>query len=246
MKKSVVLIVVSVIVIALIVACGQIFTVRTVDVIFKNETDIADGGDVIEASGLNVHNNILNIREGQIKDKIAAAYPDNSIFVTNIVRRFPDRVSIYLKERIPIFKIVILPENDEKVKSFVPTDKDFQRNTVIGKESLEAGKYDGLIEVVGYGLSGNTLDTKECRVLRKFALQCVANGINEEALTSFISKINIEYSDAYKIRLCVTLRETNATFSVDEDGVAEDVASFLKTYRNLPFKERYDYQMKSV
>lgn len=227
MKKKYILIIASIVVIALIVACGQIFTVRNVSVVFYNKTGLADEAGVLKASGLSGHNNIFNVKESDVKSRVANAYPDRSVVVTNIVRNFPDKVTIYVKERVPIFKIPVYSADGED--KFVPTDKDFQRGNIQNGESIDAL----LVEIKGF-LVHETFDVKECVQLRALANALIKKEIEEDALPYFLSEVTFDNGN-----LNVLIRETNAMFIISADKVAEQTAILYDNYLALDASSRY-------
>lgn len=231
MKKKYIIILASVLVIAIIVACGQIFTVRSVSVVFHNKTALADEAGVLAASGLSGHNNIFNIKEREIKSRVASAYPDRSVVVTNIVRNFPNEVVLYVKERIPIFKLkVYSAEGDDK---YVPTDKDFQRGNVSDGGEINAV----LIEVNGFEVH-ETFDVKECVQLRTVANALIKSGLAEESLAYFIESAT--FSDG---ALSFLLRETQARLTFLTDVTAEKTALLYARYIALDEQSRYGAEL---
>lgn len=227
MKKKYIVITASILIIALIVACGWIFTVRNVSVVFYNKTGLADEATVIAASGLSARKNIFSIKEADIKAGVAAAFDDNSIVVTNVVRNFPNEVVIYVKERIPIFKISVW--SSDGVERCVPTDKDFQRGNIVTEDEIDYL----LIEVKGFQVY-ETFDVKECVNLRAMAGAFIACGINEEALPYFIS--SVEITDEY---FNVKLRETSAVLKISVEDVTAQTAALYEKYLQLDEQSRY-------
>lgn len=226
MKKKYVVIAICVLVVAAIVACGQIFTVRDISVVFYNRTGMANEADILEASGLTNRNNIFNVKEKDIKNKIADAFPDNSILVTNVERQFPDKIVLYVRERTLVFKLDVYSSSGEN--KCVLTDKDFQRGNILSEDEVS----QKLIEVKGCVVH-ETFDIKECVALREIAKALVNNGVSEEALPYFIDTIEIVDD-----MLTITLAETNATLSVEMNSAYEQTAILYKEYIELTYSER--------
>lgn len=235
MKKKYVLIALSVIVIGLIVACGQMFTVRHVSVVFDNKTGLADENGVLKATGLNGRNNIFNIKESDLKKNIALAYPDNSIEVTNIERKFPNKIVIRVKERIPIFKIKVYSTVGGNTDMYVPTDKDFQRGALQNAESI---KDLMLIEVSNFGVY-ETFDVQECKDMHTLVKALLDMSFEEEALPYFIQII--DFSEGY---INVMLRETNAIISISPENIVDDTRVLFKRYLSLNPAGRYGVVLK--
>lgn len=227
MKKKYIIVSICVVIIALIAVCGQVFTVRNISVVFYNKTGLADEADILAASGLDSRNNIFNVKEGEIKRKITAAFPDNSIVVTNVERKFPDEVVIYVKERTPIFKIEVNSSSEEK--SFVATDKDFQRGKIQKEDELASLK---LIAVTGYVVI-DSFDVKECVALRNVAKALINKNMSEEALPYFIENINITADE-----LQIKLAETGAVMYVDMAQAADETAALYDRYLAMDYSAR--------
>ena len=225
MKKKYIVIIISLLIVSAILIGGQIFTVRHVSVVFYNKTGLTSESEVIEVSGLNTRNNIFSVNEKEIKAKIAAKYDDNSIAVTNIVRSFPNKVTIYVKERIPMFLIKVASEGGDK---YVPTDKDFQRGKVTTLDEIDYT----LIKVTGFEVA-ETFDVKECVLLRRIAKGFISAGLAEEAVPYFISEISFAESD-----VTVTIRESGAVMHFNMDSTAEDVKKAYDDYLALSYEQR--------
>lgn len=230
MKKKYILIIASILVIALIVACGQIFTVRHVSVVFLNKTGLADESGILEASGLNKQKNIFNIKENEIKEKVAASFDDNSIVVTDIERVFPNEVVVYVKERIPVFCLKVYSAEGKEL--YVPTDKDFQRGKIYSAEEITEKNYL-LIDITGFEVY-ETFDVKECIYLRTLANALIDKGLEEEALPHLIE--SVAFGEDV---LTLTLRGTAAKWIVSQENVQGEVSSAYERYVALSDEERY-------
>ena len=230
MKKKYILIIASLLVIALIVACGQIFTVRHVSIVFLNKTALADEAGILEASGLNKQKNIFNLKETEIKEKVSAFFDDNSIVVTDIERIFPNEVVVYVKERIPVFCLKVYSAEGKQL--YVPTDKDFQRGKIYEAQELSQNNYL-LINVTGFEVY-ETFDVKECIYLRTMANALIDKNIEEEALPQLIETVSID-DDA----LTLTLRETKAKWVISQSNVKEDIYSTYDEYVALSYPDRF-------
>ena len=225
MKKKYIVIIISLLIVSAILIGGQIFTVRNISVVFYNKTGLTSESEVIEASGLNSRNNIFSINEKNIKAKISSAYDDNSITVTNIVRSFPNKVTIYVKERIPMFLIKVASEDGNK---YVPTDKDFQRGKVTTLDNIDYT----LIAVTGFEVA-ETFDVKECILLRRIANALIAAGLSEEAIPYFISEIAFDGSNVN-----VIIKESGAIMQFNLDSTADEVKQVYNDYLSLTYEQR--------
>lgn len=227
MKKKYIIIIISIVLIAGLIACGNIFAIKNINVVFDNNTDKTNEYEIIKAAGISGGTIIFNLRESEIKSKVNKYYKDNSIFVTNIERKFPNTVTIYVKERIAIFKVNVYSVTD--TNSFVPVDKDFQMGMIANSDE---GYF--LIQINNFVVK-DTFDLKECNQLRLLANTLIAEGIKEEALPFFIESINFE-TDYLKI----TLRESNATLSVLKNDVEKGVKKLYGDYLALDDQQRLD------
>lgn len=225
MKKKYVITALCLIVIALVIACGQIFTVRSISVVFFNKTGICDEAEVLQASKLAYKSNIFNVKEKAIIKNVAEAFPDNSIAVISVERKFPDKVIINVKERVPVFKIKVNSQTDD---DYVATDKDFQRGTIKKESEITAR----LIEVDGFEVK-ESFDVKECIALRAFASSLVSAGLSEEALPYFVERISIN-GDSLEIKLC----SSGAVMHVGTDKTSEETTKLYKEYLSMSISER--------
>lgn len=227
MKKKYIIIAISLVIVTLLIVCGNVFAVKNVNVVFENNTDKTTEFEILEAAGIDDGLMIFNLRENEIKSKVAKHYKDNSIVVTNIVRKFPNIITLYVKERIPIFKISVYSQTN--TNAFVPVDKDFQMGTITTQES---NNY--LIQVNNLVVK-DTFDLKECAELRTLANSLIEVGIKEEALPYFIEYINFT-ADFIKVKL----RNSNATLSVKRTDVGGGIKILYSDYLVLDEQTKLD------
>lgn len=227
MKKKYIIIAISLVIVTLLIVCGNVFAVENVNVVFENNTNNTTEYEILQAAGIDDGLMIFNLRENEIKSKVAKHYKDNSIVVTNIVRKFPNIITLYVKERIPIFKISVYSQTN--TNAFVPADKDFQMGTITTKE---VNNY--LIQVNNLVVK-DTFDLKECAQLRMLAKSLIEEGIKEEALPYFIEYINFT-ADFIKVKL----RNSNATLSVLRTDVEDGIKILYSDYLALDETTRLD------
>ncbi len=225
MKKKYVIIALSLIVIALIIAFGQVFTVRSIDVVFENKSGLSNEGDILSASGISDNKNIFNVKESDIKKNVSSHFDDNSIVVTNVVREFPNKIVIHVKERMPIFLIKVYSAEGED--RYVATDKDFQRGKIQKKEDIDIR----LVEVVGYEVY-DSFNVIECIALRNMVKGFISQGIQEEAIPYFLDTVRIENE-----QLCITLFD-GAEMYVGFDHVQDDIAVMYNNYLSTEVSSR--------
>ena len=229
MKKGIIITIVFVIVIAMFLAGGQIFTVRHVNVVFENKTGITDESDIISVVGLDKRNNIFSVNERELKTKVSDKYADHSIVVTDVVRSFPDTVTIYVKERTPILLIkVYSPTGDER---YVPTDKDFQRGTVYNKGDSALGLK--LIKVTGIEVK-DSFNTPELSLLRAVLNIFVSFGFEESALPYFLEEVSYDEGEY----LSLTVAGTGAKFLIGENADKTLIKAAYEEYVATPDDEK--------
>lgn len=230
MKKGIIFTTVFLIIIVAFIAGGQIFTVRNVNVVFYNRTGLTTETEVIDIVGLDRRNNIFSVNERAVKQKVAKAFPDNSIYVTDVERSFPDSVTIYVKERALIFKVKVYSPTG--ANRYVPTDKDFQRGVVYdeGDPALDR-KLIAVNNVEVY----SSFDTEEFVVLRAIVKVLLECGFEEEALPYFISAI--DFTD---YGLAMHIVGTDALFRVGFNVDKDSLSAALNEYSSLSETERVD------
>ena len=224
MKKSTVFaIIFCTVVLAAIVFFGVFFTVDKIDVRFENDVTSADKQAVLAVIDVDAQTNIFSVNEKKIKQKVEEAFPDNSIEVVKVVRSFPDKVTVVVRERTQLYKIRIKYEAE-----FVAADKDFRRNTAYTAEQIDSEK---LIEVNGFEVA-DSFAVDGCYKLKSFAYALLDAGFSEDSLTTFVNKIDFEED-----RFVATLFD-GATFAIDYNDVAASTASCVQRYYATSYGER--------
>ena len=224
MKKSAVFaIIFCTVVLAAIVFFGVFFTVKEITVRYDNDVTSADKQAVLSVIDIDAQTNIFSVNEKKIKQKVETAFPDNSIEVSKVVRSFPNKVTVVVRERTQLFKIGV--KNTEK---FVAADKDFRRSAIHAESDLTDKK---LINVIGFEIV-DSFAVEACYQLKDFANALVGAGFNVDSITTFVK--TIEFSDN---KMTVTLFD-GATFSIDRSNVGASVTNCLNAYLALPYAER--------
>jgi len=225
MKKKYIIIAISLIIVTTLVVCGYVFTVDNVEVVFDNKTNITKEYDILNAAGISNGTIIFNIKEADIKSRIAKQYKDNSIVVTNVVRLFPNKIKIYVKERVLLYKINVYSQSDGN--EFVPTDKDFQRGVKISD-------IDDLILIsVKNFVVKDTFNLEECYQLKELADSFITLGISEDSLPYFIEYVEFEDS-----LLEIKLRHSNGVFYISRDRIKDEIKSIYSKYNSLSDQDK--------
>lgn len=227
MKNKIIIIAISLIIVTALIVCGNVFAVDRVEVVFDNKTDITSEYDILKAAGISQSTIIFNIKESDIKSKISKQYKDNSIVVTNVERVFPNKVKIYVKERVLIYKLSVYSQTGEN--EYVPTDKDFQRGVMYQNiDNLL------LINVKNFVVK-DTFNLEECYQLREFAQALIDLGISEDALPYFVE--SIEFADSF---LEVRLRNSSGMLTISRSEIKQEVSLLYSQYLKLSDQDKLD------
>lgn len=222
MRKKYIAIAISVVMIALIITFGQIFTVKNVEVDFKNETGIATEQTILELADIGTNSNIFSLKESKIKESINSYYANS--LVVDVERTFPNTVIIHVKERLPMF---LISAETNSYKGLVYTDKDFQRSGTPDQVDTEK-----LIKVNNYTVK-STFDTSECIALRSFVKALYSQGVEESGIVAFVKNITINDNN-----LQVELRQNNAVFIINRADVFNSTIMIYNQYLSLSIAER--------
>lgn len=227
MKKKIIIIAISLIIVTALIVCGNVFAVDRVEVVFDNKTDITSEYDILKTAGISQSTIIFNIKESDIKSKISKQYKDNSIVVTNVERVFPNKVKIYVRERVLIYKLNVYSQTGEN--EYVPTDKDFQRGVM--NQNVD----DLLLINVKNFVVKDTFNLEECYQLREFAQTLIDLGISEDALPYFVE--SIEFADSF---LEVKLRNSSGMLTISRSDIKQEVSLLYSQYLKLSDQDKLD------
>lgn len=224
MKKVIIAATVGIVLIACIIVCGQMFTINFVNVEFVNGARTTTEQKILLLADIDTNTNIFVLNESALKKRIEDGYPDNSVKVTDVVREFPNKVTIKVTERVALYKIKASAGN---IDGYVRTDRNFQRNVIYTYDEV---KDDVLINVTGIELK-DSFQTEECYALKNIANAFINCGIKEEALPYFIQEIS--FSDE---KIFINLRTSDTKFAIDKtqnDDLNTAISSIYKKYVNL-------------
>ena len=224
MKKKYVAIILAVFVLALIFTFGQVFTIKSVNVVFENDTDIATDAELIRLAGVEHDKNIFSFNERKVVEKINSNY--SHALKVNVERQFPNKVVIKVTERLPV---MIIEVNNDKYRGFVATDKDFQRTIKCSEND-----YPELIKINGYSVQ-SSFDTKECMYIREFINDLIKLGIKNEAINVFIDKIYFNENN-----MMIQLSQYNAKWQINcEKDLNLQISHIYQNYNNMPTNNKY-------
>lgn len=231
MKKIIIAVVLGLVLISLIIAFGQVFTVKYVTVEFTNNVSVTTKEKILEQAGIKTSTNIFIIDEEKVAESIEKNYTNNEIKVKSIVRTFPNKVTINVSERIALFRI---QAHTEEQSGYVKADRNFQMNAIYSYSEI---KDEVLIDVSGFEIK-DTFNCKECFALKNIANAVIDSGIKEEALPFFIDEVSIsERQIKVMLKGTDTVLVVNAPFDADAN-VYSAVSDLMKKYLELDISER--------
>ncbi|MFW5780202.1 MAG: cell division protein FtsQ/DivIB [Bacillota bacterium] len=221
MKKKYIAFVTGLLLIAIIVVFGNLFLIKSVDVVFINKPEFADEDNIINASEISINTNIFNINDENIKDNINSYYDNNSLAVLDIERVFPNKVVIHVKERKPV---LIVPYAEEDGDECVPTDINFQ---MVKKQNKSDIDYDS-IQIKGLAVQ-NTFNNFSFRQINSIMTAFTDMNFTDDMLVAFIKEIVV--NDDY---IRIVLRHGDSVFDIElvqdkdiYDSAVEAYHSFL-------------------
>lgn len=219
MKNKIIAITLSVILIAAIIAFGEIFRVKNIEVELQSFTGVTSEAEITELSGLNKYSSIFSVEEDVVEERIESAYEGNAIDVVNIERCFPSKVKLYVRERLPIFAVKVA----EREGMIVPTDRQFQRNAIMSSSDVDFP----LINVEGVEVN-KSFNTENFRFLKSVADSFIDLGMTEEGLAKFVKTILINEGGAE-----ILLNNGQAKFVITKNDVFNQISAKFNAYLSL-------------
>ncbi|MDD4316172.1 MAG: FtsQ-type POTRA domain-containing protein, partial [Clostridia bacterium] len=153
MKNKYITITVGILIVIAIVVFGNVFLIKSIDVVFERKPLNVNEANIVEASKIAIGSNIFSLDEKSAAAGIADFYPNNTVYVQSIERVFPNKVIIYVKERTPVLSVAY----DDGGEECIPTDIDFQMTR---KALIADIDFDKIIIVSGVSVL-NTFNTSE-------------------------------------------------------------------------------------
>ncbi len=233
MKKTIIGVSIGLIIIILIIVFGQVFKINYIDVDFENNVTECDQSDIVTYADISINTNIFVINEKEIKAKVEKKFSNNAIKVTDIVRVFPNKITIHIRENIPIFKIKTeISRNNTVINGFVTPDVNFQRTTVYSESTVINKK---LVDVNNLVIN-NSFNIKGCVLLQKIAKVLMESEVKEEAIPYLIN--SIEFTDNF---IKIIFEGTNAIIRIansDKETVYNEFKEKYKAYESLSLREK--------
>lgn len=227
MKSKYIAITIGILIVIMIVVFGNIFLIRSVDVVFTHSPEGTDEASIVSASGIALGSNIFSVDEKEAAKHISAHYPDNTLAVLDIERVFPNKVIIRVKERIPL---LVVPYGDAGAEC-VPTDIDFQMTQKISVEDIDFEA----IAVSGTSVT-QTFNTLAFRQIRETLSAFAALDFTEEGMIAFIERISLS---AEKLRIELRRSDTVLELSLTSDKpLAVQTTEAYAEFLELPYGQR--------
>lgn len=181
MKRRYISIAIGLIIVIAITIFGNICKIDNVEIKFAKEPVSVDSVEIFGNSNIELGSSILGLNENLVKRNIMDAYADNSIAVTDIVRTFPNKVTIYCVEHLPM--CAVPKKNDPQV--YALADGDFQLNKVVKKEDVNLSE---LILIEGVEVD-DTYNTPNFILIHKLFKALEVEGLNYDAQARFIKTL---------------------------------------------------------
>lgn len=228
MRKKYIAIIICVIFIALIILFSNIFLIKTVNVVFEKQPVYTNEEEIITASKIEMKTNIFNLNEKRLKDNITGYFSNNTVSVTDVQRKFPNEVNIYIKERLPL---LIVPYGSVDGNECVPTDMDFQLVSRCNKNDID---FDA-ISISGIYVE-STFNLASFRQINSILRSFIEMSFNHDSMVAFIKEINVSTN-----RILIILRNGDGVFEIDtssQKSVDQQTKELYQMFLDLPYGQR--------
>lgn len=218
MKLKITSIAIGLIVVILIAVFGNLCRVREVDVVFTEELTSEDADAVYAALEIETGASIIGVNENDFKRRIYAAYPDRTYIVTDVIRTFPDKVTVYVDVNKPLFAVPLMDGT-----GYALADKDFQLNLKATESELDKSSLIILSSVT----VGNSFNLPVFAAIREAVAGMESASVSDEAVAALISEITVE-GDTFVFKT-----RSGGSFRVaasPAETLGERTASALKEY----------------
>ncbi len=196
MKSKLISVILGVLVIIGIAIFGNMCRIKYVDVVFSEGTPVAKADEIYSVLGIETGTSVLSVNEIDFKTRILKAYPDRSVEIVDVVRSFPDKMTVYID-----YNPAVLAVARSDGSGYVLTDTEFQSYLHTSESDLDK---NSLIIVKGLNVS-NTFNSDPFREMYEMFGSLTAAGASSANLPSMFSSLTVE-KDAY-VFAC---RENNA------------------------------------
>ncbi len=209
MKLKIISIVIGVVLVATIAVFGNLCRVGEVNLVFTENCTDSEADEIYSVLEIETGASILSVNENDFKRRVLAAFPDRSVSVIDVVRSFPNKVTVYLDLNYPLFAVPLMNGT-----GYALADRDFQLNKTTDESSLDKSE----IVIVRGVTVGNSFNLPVFGIIRDLAKGLRAAGLPDEAIAALLKEISFEGDSI----VCTT--RTGGTFSIaylDSDDVAE-------------------------
>ena len=186
MKLKIISVAIGVVLVAVIAVFGSLCRVREVDIVFSESVDMNKADEIYTALETETGASIIAVNENDLIRRINAAYPDRSVVVTDIIRSFPDKVTVYIDLNEPIFAVPRMTGDGYQL-----ADKDFQLNLAASESDLDKSR---IVVISGVNV-GNSFDLPVFSSIRGAVLGLNAAGLSDDGIVALLSEISIENGD---------------------------------------------------
>lgn len=228
MKNKYLAIFLATLLLAGIIVFGNIFLIKSIDVVFEKNPTFSNQEAVVNASKIAMNTNIFTLDESKATENIVSHFPNNTIAVLDIERKFPNKVIIYIKERKPLLIVSYNVENGEEC---IPTDMNFQMTDRKAKNEID---FDA-IKVSGVAVT-NTFNLAPFKAMNEIIKTFGELNFSEEGIVTFIKEIKISTS-----KIEIILRNGDSSFELcteNEASLNEQTKQAYEEFLALPYYER--------
>lgn len=203
MKGKLVSVVVAVLIIIGIAVFGNIMRIQKVDVVFSENVPSAKADEIYDVLGIETGTSVLSVNETDFVTRVSNAYPDRSVLVVDVVRGFPDKMTVYIDYNPGV---VAVPTKDGS--GYVVTDTEFQSNTPKTEDELVKSE---LLILKGTAV-GSSFNVDEFRFLYELFSSLKTAGLTAEKLPEVFSSLELKEGKY----IFVSRRNPDKTLTVPE------------------------------
>lgn len=182
MKSKLIPVVIGAVIIIAIAVFGNICRIKDVDIVFSEDTPTATAEEIYSVLGIETGTSILSVNETDFRTRIQNAYPDRTVELVDVVRSFPDKMTIYIDYNPAVLAVRLSGNN-----GYVLTDTEFQSTVRVAETGLDKNK---TIVVKGVAVT-NTFNSDAFRELYELLSALKSAGADYEKLVAMFSEIKV-------------------------------------------------------
>ena len=244
MKKRKIIVACCIIGIIVIVAgvFAAMFNLQHISVEIRKNPEIVEQygknveSSIIECGDFPYGSNTLFSSYVKNQDRIEKEFP--FIKVEKMVRRFPDKMTIYISGRVP----EVIVKDNSKVNTYYVLDIDMKVLAVIGNDELDDKLYKNLPILTGSSIKNMNSGEFLTRNNETSVIVSILDGIyaKDQTESSVMSDITIDLS---KEKYIITLKDSNVKGAVIEingnDNLKEKVFAAYSLYKIVENDSNY-------